>query len=161
MSEAALSDVCKAITDGYSASNYHGGARKQVRALIQDSTFICNTRCVFDAYHAATKTYKMAFQPFPFGLTVHSTDLLPTFWYDGAPMRQLIEQKLCKTAVAGILMGWIEWRAPRFQRYLASFAIAGDPNTRARRSSCVEPGHGRIAAPSSSHARPERRENRQ
>jgi hypothetical protein len=130
MPEDALSDVRTAIAAQYSASKYHDDPREQVRALIQDSTFICNTRSVFDAYHAAAKTYMMDFRPFPFAWTVHSTDLLPTFWYKGAPMRQFIAQQLCKRApVPCVLAGWMDWRAPRFQKYLASFAVAGDPNT--------------------------------
>lgn len=128
MPENALIPVRDAIYDQYPPSKY-SSPKEQVRALIQDSTFVCNTRSVFDAYHATAPTYMMDFRPF-LGLTVHSTDLLPTFRHRGAHMGRFIEQKLCKNATtAVILVGWMDLHARRYQKYLASFAVAGDPNT--------------------------------
>lgn len=116
--------------------------RQRVGRIIGDSSFFCNTRQLFDAYHAInTPTYNLWYDvgfssksyQFP---AYHGTDVLPSFWTDEVDFFNFIYSLLKK-----LYPNWKDWFiaqaiayfmkdfAPKFQRRFAAYAIYGNPDT--------------------------------
>lgn len=126
-----------AIRLQYPASEYFGSTGPWSRAhdVIQDSSFICNTRFLYDAYHIIdppTPTYMMAYD---YGedlqMTTHASDLLPTFFNRdvqlpafAAFLRKYVDSTLCDFQID---LAWnaVKMLYPSYQGYMASFAVKG------------------------------------
>ena len=97
----------------------------RVRKVMQDSTFVCNSRQVYDAFKG--KTYAMSYQ-IPPGL--HGSDLLAACYHLGLPVKDLLKSYLANVddSIIQILEGVIDYVASKHQRYFGGHAISGDPN---------------------------------
>ena len=134
MPEERLAGVRSAIRAQYNCSQppYDGNYTFCVSMLIRDSTFTCNTRQLYDAYR--TKAYMMQYS-FPAGGSLglpeakHATDLVPTFANSKTNLVALLKEfsqlKDFKVIEAAIL---IKDLMVNYQKYLASYAVHGDPN---------------------------------
>ena len=129
----------RAIDSQYASSRYPGkaGPWNRVHDAIQDSSFICNTRFLFDAYHGtnpATPAYMMQFAVGQTkGAAVHAADLFPTLWNTDVNKTDLINYlrntiKVTEPDIElGALFGFEKGFFPYYPAYLASFATSGRP----------------------------------
>ena len=92
--------------------------RSRLKAVLQDSSFVCNIRYLSDAY--AGKNYNLQYSVTP-GL--HATDLLPTFYNLNLDLSSLA------TELSLPLVPGFGNFAQAYQSYLTSHARTGDPNT--------------------------------
>lgn len=117
-------------------------SQHRVGRIIGDSSFFCNTRQVFDAYHAInTPTYNLwygvGFSVAGFGLPAyHGTDILPSFWTDEVGFANFLSSLLKKLhpdldfkALTNFLAAFMKAFAPKFQKRLAAYSIYGNPDT--------------------------------
>lgn len=139
MPQTTLSSVRAAIATQYPADAYGGDARSRAAAVIQDSTFTCNTRQLFDAYQPKNPTYMMEYAVGAiFHAAVHGTDLAPTFWNADVDFVQwLIDAAallnrtipLPEAKLIANFFGAKGHFASHYQSYLVSHAVNdGDPN---------------------------------
>ena len=101
--------------------------------MIQDSSFVCNTRQLYDAYSPKTPVYMMNYHflaDYKQGYAVHGSDLIPTFYSATMDLQAL----LCKlpTLFVDFLRLYIQRYARSYQSYLTSHALYGNPNQGAR-----------------------------
>ena len=142
MPQETLSSQRTAIATQYPASK-SDSAFDRTKAVIQDSSFTCNTRQLFDAYHSSRPTYMMQYAVGRArNLSIHGTDLLPTFWNVDVNVAAWIETVAAAANVtishgdAKIAAGVFAFPgllAAKFQKYLVSHAVYGNPN--------IAPGH--------------------
>jgi hypothetical protein len=128
-----------AINKQYPESSFPGktGPYNRAHAVIQDSSFTCNTRFIFDAYSAAkppTPAYMMHYGfGEDYGYAVHAADLMPTYWN-----QDITDTTFFNFINDTISPGIAAWKAnlayhefsllsPTYQSYLASFATVGYP----------------------------------
>lgn len=102
-----------------------------VAAVIQDSTFTCNTRQLFDAYSGKTNVYMMNYHFLAkYNLSFHASDLLPTFYNTNLDVAGILEKcQNVSSVLAQTIAAFLKSYAPAYQSYLKSHAISGDPNT--------------------------------
>ncbi|MCJ1387651.1 hypothetical protein MMC18_000494 [Xylographa bjoerkii] len=122
------------IAARYPVSAYQNDQINRTGAVIQDSTFVCNTRQLFDAYSKIrTPVYMMNYYFLAhYGKAVHASDLLPTFYNKDMDVAAL----LCKWPawlVDNIIKPNIAHYARSYISYLTSYAIFGNPNDGASR----------------------------
>ncbi|KAL8933307.1 MAG: hypothetical protein Q9211_005851 [Gyalolechia sp. 1 TL-2023] len=98
-------------------SNYTT-ARARVKAVIGESSFVCNVRYLSDAY--AGKHYNLQYSVVP-GL--HGIDLLPTFYNVNIDLAVYANE-----SAVPLIPGFGSFAAA-YQSYLTSHARSGDPNT--------------------------------
>ena len=106
-------------------SPFSGDQQARVRQVLQDSTFVCNSRQVYEAYKGKTYVLKYDFPP-----ATHGSDLLAASYHQGLAVGDLLKSyipDLDKTAVA-ILETIIPPFAQRYQRYFGGHVHGGDPN---------------------------------
>jgi len=128
-----------AIDSQYPASSFPGddGAWNRAHAVIQDSSFTCNTRFIFDAYYntkPTTPAYMMHYSFFgALGYALHASDLMPTYWnqdltFDNFTnfMTDTINPNITKTEAALAYHEFSELSST-YQSYLASFATVRYP----------------------------------
>jgi len=126
--ESSLEPVREAIIAQYPVSAYNGSQQQRVGAVIQDSTFVCNTRQLYEAYSPDMDVYMMEYALLD-GAAVHASDLIPTFWNPTFNVVDFLRHHLCiKPAKAKVYSRFVKTLAPRFQSYLADLATSGDPN---------------------------------
>ena len=141
MPQPSLSLARSSIESQYALSSYSNNPTSQLNAVIRDSSFTCNTRWLFDAYHtnSSTSVYMMEYD---YALTVlkrslpawHAMDLLPTFWNTEVNFTAFLmtasknSGQPLSLAEAAALASLIRLLAPQYQSYLVSHAIFGDPN---------------------------------
>lgn len=128
-----------AISAQYPTTRYLGdnGPRERAHDVIQDSSFICNTRFLFDAYHGASPATPAYMMQYAFGqnygAAVHAADLFPTFLNKDASKKAFIKymKETIRLTVSefwiGVLFGLEQSLAGIYQAYLASFATSGRP----------------------------------
>ena len=127
----ALAEVRLDIEAQYPSNTFDGNQKKRTRAMLRDSTFVCNNRQVYMAYKNTSQVYATRYEIPP---AQHGSDLLPIIWNRGVDVSGLIK------AVAPNLPGWLTeilqavWTpfATRYQRYIAGHALSGDPNNLTR-----------------------------
>jgi hypothetical protein len=101
---------------------------KCIREVIQDLSFTCNTRQLFDSY--PTVSYMMEYA-FPFAnWAYHGSDLIPLFTNNLEEANMLLEQLGLPQFIVELYSGVLDLEiTPRYQNYLASFAaLRGNPN---------------------------------
>ena len=116
------------IASHYPVTAYQNSQINRTGAIIQDSTFVCNTRQLFDAYsNINTPVYMMNYHFLAkSGHAVHGSDLLPTFYNKQMNIAAL----LCSWKLtAPVIKALIAPYAKSYQSYLTSFSIFGNPNT--------------------------------
>lgn len=132
--EPNLSGLKTAVLEQYPADVYlyWGNARNRTAAIINDMSFTCNTRLLYDAYHNEAPTYMMEYDVLSiYGLALHGLDLLFLFFNPEFDMESFLEIVLpegLKWAAEQLAKIWITI-GPLYQPYFTSHAIYGDPNT--------------------------------
>ncbi len=107
--------------------DYAGNFTNCIREVIQDLSFTCNTRNLFDSYPEISYMMEYAF-PLP-ALAVHASDLIPLFANSKVEAVALLELSGVEPWQAQLYGEMLtSYISPRYQSYLASFALAGDPN---------------------------------
>lgn len=123
-----LSGVRDQIREQYDCeSHYDGNFTNCLKEVIQDSSFTCNTRDLFEAY--PDKSYMMEYA-FPGDtLAYHASDLIPLFANNVDQvlglLAKVMRSKILAKLYAKVLEGLV---ATRYKAYFASFALTGDPN---------------------------------
>ncbi|KAF9874688.1 acetylcholinesterase [Colletotrichum karsti] len=123
-----LSNVRDQIRQQYScADHHHGNYTTCLKEIIQDSSFTCNTRDLFDSY--PDRSYMMEYA-YPLRiLAYHASDLIPLFSNNVQQVLDLLSKvlksKILAKLYAKVLEGLV---ATRYKAYFASFALSGDPN---------------------------------
>lgn len=112
-----------------------GRYKQCMETIIRDASFTCNTRDLFEAY--PDRSYMMAYL-FPVnGLAFHGADLVPLFSNSEEQSFEMM-MKLLKVVknvddrerMARLYSGQLERTARKdYQKYLAAFAMSGDPNS--------------------------------
>jgi hypothetical protein len=106
---------------------FNGNFTTCILEVIQDLSFTCNTRNLFNSYPDISYMMEYAF-PFP-ALAVHASDLIPLFMNSKDEALKLLEISGITGVEAQIYAEMLTTLvAPRYQNYFASFALAGDPN---------------------------------
>ncbi|KAE9369165.1 carboxylesterase family protein [Stipitochalara longipes BDJ] len=123
-----LSPQRDAIRQQYDCiADFDGNFTACVKDVIQDLSFTCNTRQLFDSYPEISFMMEYAF-PSP-SLAVHASDLIPLFMNSMAEAVSLLEFSGLSKSDAYTYAGILSIIAPRYQNYFASFALSGDPNS--------------------------------
>lgn len=93
--------------------------------MLQDSTFVCNSRQVYDAYRGNVYMMQYNFPP-----ATHGSDLIASSWYKGVAIGDLITSYIPKLpkGVAVLIDNLIAPLSGPYQRYFASHAVTGSPN---------------------------------
>ncbi|KAH9231140.1 hypothetical protein K456DRAFT_1841511 [Colletotrichum gloeosporioides 23] len=123
-----LSHIRDQIRQQYKCSAFHHDNHTTcLKEVIQDSTFTCNTRDLYDAY--SDRSYMMEYA-YPFRvLAYHASDLIPLFSNNIQQvvglLSKVLRSRLLAQIYAKVLEGLV---ATRYKAYLASFAMNGDPN---------------------------------
>ncbi|MCJ1400586.1 hypothetical protein MMC11_003792 [Xylographa trunciseda] len=117
------------IAAHYPVTAYKNDQISRTGAVIQDSTFVCNTRQLFNAYSQInTPVYMMNYHFLANeGKAVHASDLLPTFYNKDMDVAAL----LCNWPawiVNSIIKPNIAAYARSYASYLTSYTIFGNPN---------------------------------
>ena len=122
MPQDSLASLREQIKSQYPISPTYPNQTARVAALIRDSTFVCNTRQLYDAYHKNSLVYMMNYRFLANkGLAVHGSDLLPTFFTKTMSFKEL----LCRSNAIKFLFATF---ARSYQSYLTSHALYGNPN---------------------------------
>lgn len=102
-----------------------GDQQARVRQVVQDSTFVCNSRQVYDAYKGKTYVLKYDFPP-----ATHGSDLLAASYHRGLAVGDLLKSyiKDLPEPIVNVLEAVITPFAQRYQRYFGGHAVSGDPN---------------------------------
>ncbi|TGO89479.1 hypothetical protein BPOR_0107g00050 [Botrytis porri] len=122
-----LAEVRQKIEDKYPSSTYNDDQQRRLRAVLRDSTFVCNNYQIFQAYKKNSKVYAMRYEIPP---AQHGTDLLPIIWNKEVDVAGLIKQIIPRLPdwISQILENiWVPL-ASRYQQYFAGHALTGDPN---------------------------------
>ena len=128
-----LAKVRDQITKAYPSEDYRDQLYR-VGALINNASFTCNTRQLFDAYNGKIPTYMMNYHFLgKYDAAVHASDLLPTFCNNDINVADLLKNCAKIPAWKAVTIGpYMKGTfAPNYQSYLKSHAICGDPNKRA------------------------------
>lgn len=126
-----LANVRGQIEKQYPSEDYSDQVYR-VAALINNSSFTCNTRQLFDAYNGKIPTYMMNYHFLGnLDAAVHASDLLPTFCNNDTNVANLlINCAKIPWPIADLVGPYMKTTfAPGYQSYLKSHAIHGDPNT--------------------------------
>lgn len=140
MPQSDLDATRDAIRSQYNCSinPYNGDYRACVRDLIRDSSFTCNVRQLFDAYKNLANVYMMQYDlPGPYSkvLAPHGSDIAPTFINEDTDILLWLNSILHNITEATELRLILKPMHGRYQSYLASYAVSGDPNTGKKNSS--------------------------
>jgi carboxylesterase type B len=106
--------------------NFGGNFTKCVQEVIQDLSFTCNTRQLLNAYPEISYMMEYAFPSAD--LAYHASDLIPLFMNNKSEARALLELLGASKLEAFWYAESLSILVPRYQNYLASFALGGDPN---------------------------------
>ena len=106
-------------------SPFFGNQQARVRQVVQDSTFVCNSRQVYDAYKGKTYVLKYDFPP-----ATHGSDLLAASYHQGLAVGDLLKSYITNIDknTMTVLEAIIPPFAQRYQRYFGGHALSGDPN---------------------------------
>ncbi|KAL8666304.1 MAG: hypothetical protein Q9202_001573 [Teloschistes flavicans] len=122
-----LQSIRESIEDRYPSAGppFSGDQQARLRKVLQDSTFVCNTRQLYQAYKG--KTYVLQYNLPP---AIHGSDLLASTWHQGVDVADLIHSymKDLPAVIAGIIETVIVPFAIKYQHYFAGHALYGDPN---------------------------------
>ena len=108
----------------------------RAESVIGDSSFDCNTRVIFDAYHTYSdvSVYMMQYDVFHLlkHNALHATDLFPTFYNDDIDkdaVAQIIQDAtdLSNKTIQWYINSFLPAQAAIYQTYLTNFAIKGSP----------------------------------
>ncbi|KFG87945.1 carboxylesterase family protein [Metarhizium anisopliae] len=116
------------IKDFYDCPRTHGGNFSAcLETVIRDAVFTCNTRYMFEAYPDRSYMMEYAFASRESGF--HGVDLIPLFTKNVAEAKEFLEKMKIPPFWAGIYADALHKTiSPKFTKYLASFAVSGDPN---------------------------------
>ena len=111
---------------------FHRDQQARVRKLMQDSTFVCNSRQLYDAYKGKTYVMQYNFPP-----ALHGSDLLASSYQQGLDIATLVKSYIDNVGdeFIDLLKDIIVAFARPYQRYFAAHALSGDPNELNRHSS--------------------------
>lgn len=122
-----MQTIREAIEKQYPSRGYPFWDNQQdrLRKVLQDSTFVCNTRQLYEAYKGKTYALQYNFPP-----ATHGSDLLASSWHQGVDVADLIKsfKEDMSDAIVQILQAIIIPFASTYQRYFAAHALNGDPN---------------------------------
>ncbi|KAF6802845.1 carboxylesterase family protein [Colletotrichum sojae] len=123
-----LSGIRDQIREQYDCeSHYDGNFTNCLKEVIQDSSFTCNTRDLFEAY--PDRSYMMEYAFPSDSLAYHASDLVPLFANNVDQVLGLLSKvmrsKILAKLYAKVLEGLV---ATKYKAYFASFALTGDPN---------------------------------
>ncbi|TGO28650.1 hypothetical protein BPAE_0025g00590 [Botrytis paeoniae] len=122
-----LAEVRQNIEDKYPSSAYDDDQQRRLRAVLRDSTFVCNNYQIYQAYKKNSKVYATRYEIPP---AQHGTDLLPVIWDKQVDVAGLIKEMIpwIPDWISKVLESiWVPL-ASRYQQYLAAHALTGDPN---------------------------------
>ena len=138
MPQSSMTSARAAVATQYPSSDYPNPSAR-FGAIIRDVAFVCNTRQLFDSYHAEIPTYMVQYSAYKNrSAAVHGSDLLATFWNADINFIQWVTSILApfgKKPFIGILyylsqvFGARKHFACQYQSHLVAHAINGDPNS--------------------------------
>ncbi|KAH8624331.1 hypothetical protein IG631_21070 [Alternaria alternata] len=124
---AALADIRHRIEKQYPAKFFDSQQKMRMRKVLRDSTFVCNTRQIYNAFHNDSTVYTAKFEMPP---AQHGFDMFALIWHRDVAVSELL--KKASEKIPGFILDIFDqiWPAfaPRFQAYFAGHAVAGDPN---------------------------------
>ncbi|KAG9185771.1 hypothetical protein G6011_07102 [Alternaria panax] len=124
---SALASIRHEIEEKYPARLFDFKQRKRMRSVLRDSTFVCNTRQIYNAFHNDSTVYTAKFEMPP---AQHGFDMFAIIWKNGLRISDLVKKAAEK--VPDFLLDFVDsiWVgfAPRFQRYYVGHALTGNPN---------------------------------
>ncbi|CAN9427310.1 unnamed protein product [Alternaria alternata] len=133
-----LADIRGRIEKQYPARFFDSKQKMRMRKVLRDSTFVCNTRQIYNAFHNDSTVYSAKFEMPP---AQHGFDMFALIWHRGIEISELL--KKASEKIPDFLLDMFDgiWPAfaPRFQAYYAGHAIAGNPNWMNRRGLNWEP----------------------
>jgi carboxylesterase type B len=135
---AALANIRDRIEKQYPAKFFDSQQKMRMRKVLRDSTFVCNTRQIYNAFHNDSTVYTAKFDMPP---AQHGFDMFALIWHRGVDVSELLKNASDKIPDFLLVLFDQFWPqfAPRFQAYFVGHAIAGNPNWLGRRGLNWEP----------------------
>lgn len=123
----ALANIRDRIEKQYPAKLFDSKQKMRMRKVLRDSTFVCNTRQIYNAFHNDSTVYTAKFELPP---AQHGFDMFALIWHSGVAVSDLLKNASEKIPDFILEMFDHIWPAfaPRFQSYFAGHALIGDPN---------------------------------
>jgi carboxylesterase type B len=123
----ALASIRQKIETQYPAKLFDFQQKQRMRHVLRDSTFVCNKRQIYNAFHNDSSVYTAKFEMPP---AQHGFDMFAIIWHYSVSVSDLI--KYAAPKVPDYLLNIFDsiWPAfaPRYQKYFAGHALTGDPN---------------------------------
>jgi carboxylesterase type B len=123
----ALANIRDRIEKQYPAKFFDSQQKMRMRKVLRDSTFVCNTRQIYNAFHNDSTVYTAKFELPP---AQHGFDMFALIWHRGVAVSELL--KNASEKIPDFILDLFDniWPgfAPKFQAYFAGHAVAGDPN---------------------------------
>jgi carboxylesterase type B len=123
----ALANIRDRIAKQYPARLFDSKQKMRMRKVLRDSTFVCNTRQIYNAFHNDSTVYTAKFEMPP---AQHGFDMFALIWHRDVAVSELL--KNASEKIPDFILDIFDniWPrfAPRFQNYFAGHALAGDPN---------------------------------
>jgi carboxylesterase type B len=111
----------------YPAKLFDFKQNQRMRAVLRDSTFVCNVRQIYNAFHNDSKVYTASFTIPP---AQHGFDMYAIIWQAGVPVSDLMKQATPKVHDKLLTYYDTMWHAfaPVYQSRYVTHALTGDPN---------------------------------
>jgi carboxylesterase type B len=124
---AKLANIRDRIEKQYPARLFDPKQKMRMRKVLRDSTFVCNTRQIYNAFRNDSTVYTAKFEMPP---AQHGFDMFALIWHRGVAVSELL--KNASEKIPDFILDIFDniWPvfAPRFQDYFAGHALTGNPN---------------------------------
>ena len=120
-----LKSVRKSIEDKYPSPGepFNGNQTLRLQKMLQDWTFVCNTRQIYDAFPKQVYAMQYGFVP-----ATHGSDVVPLSYTGNRDSMDLLEFVGLPENIASVLAGIVPSLSYTYLRYYVSHAIYGNPN---------------------------------
>ena len=113
------------IEEQYPAKSFDFSQDLRMRRVLRDSTFVCNKRQIYNAFHNTSTVYTARYEIPP---AQHGFDLFAIVWNSEIEVRDLLKYALLPEWVLDALDSFWGYMATQYHRYFAGHALVGDPN---------------------------------
>lgn len=117
--------VRERIEEQYPAKNFDFQQNDRMRRVLRDSTFVCNKRQIYNAYHNASTVYTARYEIPP---AQHGFDLFAIVWNSEVEIRDLLKNAFLPAWILDVIDSFWGYLASKYHLYFAGHALSGDPN---------------------------------
>ena len=118
-------NVRERIEEQYPAKMFDFNQNDRMRRVLRDSTFVCNKRQIYNAFHNTSDVYTARYEIPP---AQHGFDLFAIVWNHDIEIRDLLKHAFLPGWMLDIFDSIWASLASRYHIYFAGHALTGDPN---------------------------------